>query len=80
MNYVIQPTDKGDKVLVTVSNKNELETFLSETLTYAFLKPQIDKNEIQIVQENKVAAQKLAAEKSLYYADEYASSEYMHGY
>lgn len=80
MNYVIQPTDKGDKVLVTVSNKNELETFLSETLTYAFLKPQIDKNEIQIVQENKVAAQKLAAEESSYYADEYASSEYMHGY
>jgi hypothetical protein len=75
LNYIIQPTDKGDKVLATVTNKAELQTFLSETLTYAFLKPQIEKNEIRSIQASKKAAAQeaevaLDAAESEYYNNE----------
>ncbi len=57
LEYVIQPTDKGDKVLVKLKNSSNLQTLLSETLTYAFLKPQIEKNQIQNLESSRVISQ-----------------------
>lgn len=57
LEYVLQPTDKGDKILALLKNSSNVQTLLSETLTYAFLKPQIEKNEIKSLEANRVAAQ-----------------------
>lgn len=56
LEYTLQPTDKGDKVLALIKNTENLNSFLSDTLTYAFLKPQIEKNEIRIKEAQKKAA------------------------
>lgn len=45
--YTIQPTDKGDKILVKLKNQSNMLTLISNTLTYAFIKPQIEKNQIR---------------------------------
>ena len=47
LEYVLQPTDKGDKVLAQIKNSSDMQTLVSDTLTYAFLKPQIEKNQVQ---------------------------------
>lgn len=47
MEYVLQPSDKGDKVFAYLKNTAALNTFIADTLTYAFIKPQIEKNQIQ---------------------------------
>ena len=57
LEYVLQPTDKGDKILALLKNSSNVQTLLSETLTYAFLKPQIEKNQIKSLEANRVAAQ-----------------------
>ena len=46
LNYTLQPTDKGDKVIASVVDINTTRKFISDTLLYAFLKPQIEKNQI----------------------------------
>ena len=53
LEYVLQPTDKGDKVLALLKNTSNVQTLLSETLTYAFLKPQIEKNQVQNLETTK---------------------------
>ena len=57
LEYVLQPTEKGDKILALLKNSSNVQTLLSETLTYAFLKPQIEKNQIKSLEANRVAAQ-----------------------
>ena len=46
LQYTLQPTDKGDKVIASVVDINTTRKFISDTLLYAFLKPQIEKNQI----------------------------------
>ena len=46
LQYTLQPTDKGDKVIASVIDTNVIRKFISDTLLYAFLKPQIEKNQI----------------------------------
>lgn len=46
LQYTLQPTDKGDKVIASVTDTNVIRKFISDTLLYAFLKPQIEKNQI----------------------------------
>ena len=46
LQYTLQPTDKGDKVIASVIDTNMTRKFISDTLLYAFLKPQIEKNQI----------------------------------
>ena len=46
LQYTLQPTDKGDKVIASVTDTNVIRKFISYTLLYAFLKPQIEKNQI----------------------------------
>lgn len=58
LEYVLQPTDKGDKVLALLKNTSNVQTLLSETLTYAFLKPQIEKNQIKSLEASKAAIQR----------------------
>ena len=50
LNYVLQPTDKGDKVIATVLETESARKLVSDTLVYAFLKPQFDKNRVQAEQ------------------------------
>ena len=47
LKYIVQPTDKGDKILVKLENETNTLKLISDTLTYAFLKPQIEKNQIK---------------------------------
>ncbi|WP_166166655.1 hypothetical protein [Acinetobacter sp. SA01] len=68
LEYVLQPTDKGDKVLALLKNTTNMQTLLSETLTYAFLKPQIEKNQIRSLEANKAAVQRNNAENIAYSA------------
>ncbi|QQN38336.1 hypothetical protein [Acinetobacter sp. CS-2] len=68
LEYVLQPTDKGDKVLALLKNISDVQTLLSETLTYAFLKPQIEKNQIRSLEANKAAVQRNNAENIAYSA------------
>ncbi|CAB1214141.1 hypothetical protein [Acinetobacter bouvetii] len=68
LEYVLQPTDKGDKVLALLKNTANMQTLLSETLTYAFLKPQIEKNQIRNLEANKAAVQRNNAENIDYSA------------
>lgn len=51
--YVLQPTDKKDKVLAEITNFNQLNQVVADTLTYAFLQPQIEKNLIHLKEEQK---------------------------
>lgn len=53
LSYLLQPTDKKDKVLAVIKNSGSVNTLVSDTLTYAFLKPQIEKNEVQFNAEMK---------------------------
>ncbi len=53
LEYVLQPTDKGDKVLAQIKNSSDMQTLVSDTLTYAFLKPQIEKNQVQNLETTK---------------------------
>ncbi|ENX22890.1 hypothetical protein [Acinetobacter vivianii] len=52
LQYVLQPTDKGDKVLAVVENTGNVQKLVSDILVYAFLKPQIEKN---IIKNNEAA-------------------------
>lgn len=53
LEYILQPTDKGDKIIAHLNNSKAMQTLISETLTYAFLKPQIEKNEIRSLEASK---------------------------
>jgi hypothetical protein len=66
LEYVLQPTDKGDKVLAQLKNTANVQTLLSETLTYAFLKPQIEKNQIQNLEASRAATQRNNANNATY--------------
>ncbi len=70
LEYVLQPTDKGDKVLALLKNTANIQTLLSETLTYAFLKPQIEKNQIRNLEASKSAVQRNNAENIAYSASD----------
>ena len=37
---------KGDKIFATITNSDKLTTLLSDTLFYAFIKPQVDSGKI----------------------------------
>ncbi|MCT8089569.1 hypothetical protein H0920_08845 [Acinetobacter sp. C_4_1] len=69
LEYVLQPTDKGDKVLALLKNTSDVQTLLSETLTYAFLKPQIEKNQIRNLEASKEAIQNNNANNATYDAN-----------
>jgi len=64
LEYILQPTDKGDKVLATVENKTEIQKLISDTLIYAFLKPQIEKNIIKNIEAAKLAQRQEQVETS----------------
>lgn len=70
LEYTLQPTDKGDKVLATLKNTQSLNTLVSDTLTYAFLKPQIEKNQVKLKDANKkqAALEQLSAQQEAVYA------------
>lgn len=55
LEYQLQPADSGKKIFAHMKNTSNLQTLLSDTLTYAFLKPQIEKNEIRNIEANKQA-------------------------
>lgn len=78
LTYVIQPTDKGDKILASVKDTEKLQDLLSETITYAFLKPQIDKNEIQQVKAAQAYENTMVADEGYY--DVSSETEYYEGY
>ena len=69
LEYVLQPTDKGDKVLALLKNTSNVQTLISETLTYAFLKPQIEKNQIKNLEASKAAVQRNNANTATYDAN-----------
>lgn len=51
LEYETQPNDKGDKIFVLLHNAQPAQQFISNTLTYAFLKPQIEKNQVKAREE-----------------------------
>ncbi|MDV2439143.1 hypothetical protein QR665_06555 [Acinetobacter gerneri] len=53
LEYQLQPTNKGDKTIVILKNNAKAEKISSDILLYAFLKPQIEKNLIRKIEENK---------------------------
>ena len=69
LEYVLQPTDKGDKVLALLKNTSNVQTLISETLTYAFLKPQIEKNQIKNLEASRAAVQRNNAQTATYDAN-----------
>ena len=69
LEYVLQPTDKGDKVLALLKNTSNVQTLISETLTYAFLKPQIEKNQIKNLEASRAAVQRNNANTATYDAN-----------
>ncbi|MDK1683737.1 hypothetical protein [Acinetobacter terrestris] len=69
LEYVLQPTDKGDKVLALLKNTSNVQTLISETLTYAFLKPQIEKNQIKNLEASKAAVLRNNANTATYDAN-----------
>ena len=69
LEYVLQPTDKGDKVLALLKSTSNVQTLISETLTYAFLKPQIEKNQIKNLEASKAAVQRNNANTATYDAN-----------
>lgn len=75
LEYVLQPTDKGDKVLALLKNSSNVQTLISETLTYAFLKPQIEKNQIKNLEASKAAIQRNNANNATYDATYDATNE-----
>jgi hypothetical protein len=46
LTYILQPTDKGDKIIAYIQNDTDIKSLIKDTLIYAFLKNQIDKDEI----------------------------------
>ena len=46
LDYILQPSDKGDKIFATITNSDKLTTLLSDTRFYAFIKPQVDSGKI----------------------------------
>lgn len=52
--YTLQPSDKGDKIFALLKNTQNLNLLISDTLTYAFLKPQIEKNQIKLKETQKI--------------------------
>lgn len=61
LEYVLQPTDKKDKVLASVQNFHAVNQVISDTLITAFLKPQIEKNQIQMQEQQHLKEQRQAA-------------------
>lgn len=59
--YQLQPSDSGEKIFAVLKNTDSLQTLVADTLTYAFLKPQIEKNQIrlneEVQQEEKVISE-----------------------
>ena len=71
LEYVLQPSDSGEKVFAVLKNTQNINTLVADTLTYAFLKPQIKKNQIRPEEEQK----KAAVNTSVYSDAEYAAQE-----
>ena len=71
LEYVLQPSDSGEKVFAVLKNTQNINTLVADTLTYAFLKPQIEKNQIRLEEEQK----KAAVNTSVYSDTEYAAQE-----
>ena len=71
LEYVLQPSDSGEKVFAVLKNTQNINTLVADTLTYAFLKPQIEKNQIRLEEEQK----KAAVNTSVYSDAEYAAQE-----
>ncbi|WP_180060066.1 hypothetical protein [Acinetobacter sp. YH12128] len=65
LEYTLQPSDKGDKIFTLVKNTNNFNTLISDTLTYAFLKPQIEKNQIKLKEAETKQAVNAAYEANL---------------
>lgn len=55
MKYILQPTDNSNKIIASVENTENVQKLIADTLTYAFLKPQIEKNIIKNIEANKVS-------------------------
>ncbi|KGT46512.1 hypothetical protein [Acinetobacter sp. HR7] len=53
LEYTLQPNDKGDKIFALVKNSSPVNTLITDTLTYAFLKPQIEKNQVKLKEAEK---------------------------
>ena len=71
LEYVLQPSDSGEKVFAVLKNTQNINTLVADTLTYAFLKQQIEKNQIRLEEEQK----KAAVNTSVYSDAEYAAQE-----
>ena len=71
LEYVLQPSDSGEKVFAVLKNTQNINSLVADTLTYAFLKPQIEKNQIRLEEEQK----KAAVNTSVYSDAEYAAQE-----
>ncbi|QIO06308.1 hypothetical protein [Acinetobacter shaoyimingii] len=56
LNYELQPSDSGEKVFAVLKNTGNTNRLVADTLTYAFLKPQIEKNEIRSIEAAKKQA------------------------
>lgn len=46
LSFVLHPTDDGKKIFLDFNNFVDVKTLLSETLVYAFIQPQVEKNQI----------------------------------
>ena len=55
VKYILQPTDNSNKIIASVENTENVQKLIADTLTYAFLKPQIEKNIIKNIEANKVS-------------------------
>jgi hypothetical protein len=73
LSYLLQPTDKKDKVLAVIKNGNNVNALVSDTLTYAFLKPQIEKNQVQF---NQAIKQQQSEAQNTYHAEDHYEPEY----
>ena len=71
LEYVLQPSDSGEKVFAVLKNTQNINILVADTLTYAFLKLQIEKNQIRLEEEQK----KAAVNTSVYSDAEYAAQE-----
>lgn len=71
LEYVLQPSDSGKKVFAVLKNTQNMNILVADTLTYAFLKPQIEKNQIRLQEEQK----KAAVNTPVYAEPEYAAQE-----
>lgn len=75
LEYVLQPTTKGDKVLAILHNTQPMQTLIADTLTYAFLKPQIEKNKAKSIANEKANQSQMNSNYEPEYTAESAAQE-----